>query len=174
MELILFIITGLVALVSAFMVITRRKPISSVLFLVVTFFCLAVLYVMLGAQFIAAMQIIVYAGAIMVLFLFVLMLLSHRGAQTWEVTRPLRKWLGFAAAGGVLLVAATAVQSVARSDTPLDPAQGTVSAFGEALFNRFLLPFEIASVLLLGAIIGVVAMVKKQSPQALEGEGGEE
>ena len=174
MELILFIITGLVALVSAFMVITRRKPISSVLFLVLTFFCLAVLYVMLGAQFIAAMQIIVYAGAIMVLFLFVLMLLSHRGAQTWEVAGPLRKWLGFAAAGGVLLIAATAIQSVGRSDTPLDPTLGTVSAFGDALFNRFLLPFEIASVLLLGAIIGVVAMIKRQPSQNMKEEGGKD
>ncbi len=173
MELILFIITALVALVSAFMVITRRTPIASVLYLVLTFFCLAVLYVMLGAQFIAAMQIVVYAGAIMVLFLFVLMLLSQRGAQTWEVAGPMRKWLGFAAAGGVLLVAATALQSVGVSDTVLDPEIGTVSSVGSALFRRFLLPFEVASVLLLGAIIGVVAMVKRK-PYPSETEEGVE
>ncbi len=173
MELVLFIITALVALVSAFMVITRRTPISSVLYLVLTFFCLAVLYVMLGAQFIAAMQIIVYAGAIMVLFLFVLMMLSQRGAQTWESADPMRKWLGFAAAGGILLVAATALQSVSVSDAALDPEIGTVSSIGEALFRRFLLPFEVASVLLLGAIIGVVAMVKRKPEQQTEAEGDE-
>ena len=173
METILFIITALIAVVSAFMVITRRKPITSVLFMVLTFFCLAVLYVMLGAQFIAAMQIIVYAGAIMVLFLFVLMLLSHRGAQTWEVAGPMRKWLGFMAAGGILLVAAAALQSVGAINNPLDPNQGTVGAFGDALFNRFLLPFEIASVLLLGAIIGVVAMVKRKPADELSEKGGD-
>jgi NADH-quinone oxidoreductase subunit J len=173
MESILFIITALVAVVSALMVITRRKPITSVLFLVLTFFCLAVLYVMLGAQFIAVMQIIVYAGAIMVLFLFVLMMLSHRGTQTWEVTDPLRKWLGFMAAGGIMLVAAAALQSIGALSTPLDPNQGTVGAFGEALFTRFLLPFEIASVLLLGAIIGVVAMVKHKSADESGEKGGD-
>ncbi|NQT34061.1 NADH-quinone oxidoreductase subunit J [bacterium] len=174
MELILFIITALVALGSAFMVITRRSPIASVLFLILTFFCLAVFYVMLGAQFIAAMQIIVYAGAIMVLFLFVLMLLNLRGTQSWEVGNPLRKWLGFAAAGGILLVAATAIKSVGMIGTELDPALGTVESVGRNLFTRFLLPFEIASVLLLGAIIGTVAMVKQKQSESAEEKGGEE
>ncbi|MDP8239213.1 MAG: NADH-quinone oxidoreductase subunit J [Candidatus Hatepunaea meridiana] len=173
MELTLFIITALVALGSAIMVITRKSPIISVLFLVLTFFCLAVFYVMLGAQFIAAMQIIVYAGAIMVLFLFVLMLLNLRGDQNWEVSGPLRKWLGWIAAGGVLLVVITAIQSVTGFNTELDPAVGTVSSIGDALFNRFLLPFEIVSVMLLGAIIGVVAMVKRKPSTEDEEEGGE-
>ena len=173
MEPFLFIITALVALLSALMVITRKNPVTSVLFLVLTFFCLAVLYVMLGAQFIAAMQIIVYAGAIMVLFLFVVMLLNLRGPQTWEVTGAMRKWLGFAAAGGILLIAATAIKGITDVNAGLDPEIGTVNSIGSALFERFLLPFEIASVLLLGAIIGVVALVKRQPPQAVEDEGGD-
>lgn len=173
MELILFTITALIALVSALMVITRKSPISSVLFLVLTFLCLAVLYVMLGAQFIAAMQIIIYAGAIMVLFLFVLMLLNLRTDQSWERSGTLRKWLGFVVTGGLLLVAAAWLKGTGAMDGTLDPEMGTVSAFGDALFRRFLLPFEIASVLLLGAIIGVVAIIKGRSIERAEEEGGE-
>ncbi|MCF7809656.1 NADH-quinone oxidoreductase subunit J [bacterium] len=173
MEIILFIITALIALASALMVITRKSPIASVLFLVLTFVCIAVLYVMLGAQFIAAMQIIVYAGAIMVLFLFVLMLLNLRGNQGWENISPARIGLGFAAAGLLLLVAVAWLKTAGSMEVAgLDPEMGTVSAFGDVLFQRFLLPFEIASVLLLGAIIGVVAMIKRK-PLAELGEDKE-
>lgn len=172
MEVILFIITALVALGSALMVITRRSPVSSVLFLVLTFFCLAVLYVMLGAQFIAAMQIIVYAGAIMVLFLFVLMLLNLRGEQSWENITPSRIGLGFVATGGLLVVTVAWLKGVGSKGAELDPAIGTVSAFGDALFQRFLLPFEIASVLLLGAIIGVVALIKRKPLEQDQAKGG--
>ena len=172
MESILFVFTALVTLVSALLVITRRNPITSVLFLVLTFVCLAVLYVMLGAQFIAALQVIVYAGAIMVLFLFVVMLLNLRTPQTWEVSGPLRTGLGFIVAGGVLLVAVTALKGGVRAAAALNPQMGTAAAVGDALFRRFLLPFEVASVLLLVAIVGVVAMVK-QRPAQPKGEGGE-
>jgi len=157
MESILFIIVALTVLISALLVITRRSPITSVLFLVLTFLSIAVLYVMLGAQFIAALQVIIYAGAIMVLFLFVVMLLNLRTPQPWEVSGPLRTGLGFIVAGGVLL----------------DPEMGTVAAVGDALFRRFLLPFEIASVLLLVAIIGVVALVKRRHSPPSGEEGGE-
>jgi len=170
MEIILFIITALIALGSALMVITRKSPIASVLFLVLTFVCIAVLYVMLGAQFIAAMQIIVYAGAIMVLFLFVLMLLNLRGDQGWENISPLRIGMGFAAVGLLLLVAVVWLKTAGGMEAAeLNPEMGTVSAFGDILFQRFLLPFEIASVLLLGAIIGVVALIK-QKPQVEQTE----
>ncbi len=173
MEAILFIITALITLGSALMVITRKSPISSVLFLILTFFCLAVFYVMLGAQFIAAMQIIVYAGAIMVLFLFILMLLNLRGEQSWEQITPTRIALGFIAAGGLLLVTVAWLKGVGAECAELDPSMGTVSAFGDALFQRFLLPFEITSVLLLGAIIGVVAMIKRKPQEKTEEKRGE-
>jgi len=175
MEIILFIITALIALGSALMVITRKSPIASVLFLVLTFVCIAVLYVMLGAQFIAAMQIIVYAGAIMVLFLFVLMLLNLRGDQGWENISPARIAMGFAAAGLLLLVAVAWLKTAGGMDAAgLNQEMGTVSAFGDVLFQRFLLPFEIASVLLLGAIIGVGALIKqKPHVEQTEKKGGE-
>jgi len=172
MEVILFIITALVALGSALMVITRRNPVSSVMFLVLTFFCIAILYVMLGAEFIAAMQIIVYAGAIMVLFLFVLMLLNLRGDQSWENITPTRIGLGFVAAGGLLVVTVAWLKSVALENVELNPELGTVQAFSDALFQRFILPFEIASVLLLGAIIGVVALIKRKPLEQDESKGG--
>jgi len=110
MEAFLFIVIALMAIGSALMVITQRSPINSVLYLVIAFFCLAVLYVMLGAQMVAAFQVIVYAGAIMVLFVFVVMMLNLSKAQEWERIGPIRRWLGFAAAAGVLLVVVTALR----------------------------------------------------------------
>lgn len=160
MELTIFILTAVVAVISALVVITRKNPVTSVLFLVVTFFCVAVLYVLLGAQFIAAMQVIVYAGAIMVLFIFVLMLLNLREKQKWEVITPLRVTFGFISAGGILIALSVLLKS-GSGGAALNPAMGTVAAVGDALFTRFLYPFEVASVLLLAAIIGVVAMVKR-------------
>jgi len=162
MELILFIIIAVVAVAAALLVILGKNPVYSTLFLVTTFFCLAALYVMLGAPFIGALQVIVYAGAIMVLFLFVLMLLNLRDPQSWDITGRLRRWLGFAIAGGVLLVALAGVKA-ATSDTPLDPKLGSVESVGDALFSKFLAPFEIASILLLIAIVGVVSLLKRDA-----------
>lgn len=174
MEFFLFIVTAVIAVASALMVITGKKPISSVLFLVLTFFCLAFQYVILGAQFIAALQIIVYAGAIMVLFLFVVMLLNLKDEQSWEVRTPARIGLGFAVAAGLFLVAITALKGLPPDSVALDPSMGTVDAVGDALFKRFLLPFEVISVLLLVAIIGVVTLVKpRQSKSVVEQEGKE-
>lgn len=174
MEVALFILIALVAVVSALLVIIRKNPVSSVLFLVLTFFCLAMLYVMLGAQFIAAMQVIVYAGAIMVLFIFVVMLLNLGSDQKWEITGPVRMWLGFGAAAGILLLAVLAFKGMQSSPTEMDASMGTVSAIGKVLFQTYLLPFEVASVLLLVAIIGVVAMVKRKPADVTTVEGGNE
>lgn len=161
MEATLFILTALTALVSSFLVVTGKKPVNSVLFLVVTFFCIAVFYVLLGAQFIAAMQIIVYAGAIMVLFLFVVMLLNMKSEQVWEKLDYSRKMLAFAVAAGILSVVIVGIK-VAVVPTPDDIENfGTVEAFADNLFNRWLLPFEMVSILLLTAIIGSVMMVKR-------------
>ncbi len=170
MEAIIFILTALTAIVSALLVITGRDPVRSVLFLILTFFCVAVLYILLGAQFIAAMQVIVYAGAIMVLFMFVVMLLNLRSTDSREGTKLTRKSIGFVVAGGFLLVVISALKGAFNATAPLDKDMGTVAAVGDALFTRFLLPFEITSVLLLGAIFGTVMMVKREQKEQDETE----
>ncbi len=172
MELILFILVALAAVASALLVVAGKNPVYSVLFLVTTFFCLAILYVMLGAPFVAALQVIVYAGAIMVLFLFVVMLLNLREPQGWDATTQMRRWIGFATAAAVLLVALMAVKGVFDPNASLQVEMGNAESIGLALFTRFLLPFEIASVLLLAAIIGVVTLLKRDSgkPDAKAGE----
>jgi len=169
MELILFLFIALAAVASALLVILGKNPVYSTLYLVTAFFCIAVLYVMLGAPFIGALQVIVYAGAIMVLFLFVVMLLNLREPQKWDVTGQMRKLLGFAVAGGVLLVALAAVRLAGAGRDKLDPALGSVENVGQALFNKFLLPFEIVSILLLIAIVGVVALLKRNMPAVTKG-----
>lgn len=164
MEALLFIIIALMSIGAAIMVITQRSPINSVLYLVLAFFCVAILYVMLGAQMVAAFQVIVYAGAIMVLFVFVVMMLNLSRTQDWERIGAIRRWLGFAAAAGVLLVVTTALRGSLGINAALDPNMGTVESIGTALFGRYMLPFEVASVLLLVAIVGVVTLVKREPP----------
>lgn len=173
MELTLFILVALAAVASALLVVVGKNPVYSVLFLVSAFFCLAILYVMLGAPFVAALQVIVYAGAIMVLFLFVVMLLNLREPQGWDITGQIRRWVGFAVAAGVLLVALTAVRGVFDPNAPLIPEMGNAESIGMALFTRFLLPFEIASILLLIAIIGVVTLLKRDGTIKPEAKGGQ-
>jgi NADH-quinone oxidoreductase subunit J len=165
MELILFIIVALAAAASALMVIVGKNSVYSTLFLVTTFFCLAVLYVMLGAPFIAALQVIVYAGAIMVLFLFVVMLLNLREAQSWDVTSLMRRGMGFLIAAGLLLIAIATFRGMSGSAAPSNDI-GSVDSIGSALFSAYLLPFEIVSVLLLIAIVGVVSILKRENPTA--------
>ena len=169
MELILFIIVALAAVASALLVITGKNPVYSTLYLVSAFFCLAMLYVMLGAPFVGALQVIVYAGAIMVLFLFVVMLLNLREPQSWDVTSQMRRWLGFAFAAGIFLVALASVRAVVGSSSPVNQQIGSVANIGMTLFSRFLLPFEVVSVLLLIAIVGVVALLKRDLPAVTKG-----
>ncbi len=165
MEAIFFIILSVVAIFSGLMVILKKNPISSILFLILALFTTAALYVMLAAPFIAAVQIIVYAGAIMVLFLFVIMLLNLNRIDEGRST--VLKTLGVIVAGTMLVVAAVVLRSVA---IPADSAflrgvgedYGTVETFGRSMFTTYLLPFEIASFLLLAAIIGAVVLAKKK------------
>ncbi len=172
MELTLFALVALAAVASALMVVIGKNPVYSVLFLVTTFFCLAILYVMLGAPFVAALQVIVYAGAIMVLFLFVVMLLNLRHPQKWDAGGSTRRWIGFATAAGVLLVSLAAVKGAFDPNAPLQPEMGNAESIGMALFTRFLLPFEIGSILLLAAIIGVVTLLKRDNSKVAT-KGGE-
>ena len=226
METILFIVFGILAVGSAICVIAFRNPIHSALALVLTFFSLAGLFISLGAYFVAAVQVIVYAGAIMVLFLFVIMLLNLGRLQT---TRQINKAKVFAVIVGILLAAEAVYIGIKAYDgTAVSPAQGGSEAVGAAitseqlnriaeiestyhldraeinstyvpeiadqkntvetlsaseanrlitklqgemgkpdrigtiLFTKFLLPFEVTSLVLLAALIGVIVLVKRE------------
>ncbi len=147
----------------ALMVVFAKNPIHSVLYLILTFFTFTVHYVLLNAQFLAVVNFIVYMGAIMVLFLFVLMLLNLNKES--EPNKSLFLKIIAVIAGGCLLVTLTgSLKSIAIND-PLvlkDPSIGLVEALGKQLFGPFMLPFELASILLLSAMVGAVLLTKKE------------
>ena len=166
LEPIVFIVTGLVALVSAILMVTRRNPVKSVLFLIVNFFCLAVIYLLLRAQFIAIIEILVYAGAIMVLFLFVIMLLN---IGTEETRREGKQRRGLFAA---LLGTAVFVEILVGLRLPTGEAEsgistsagqmGTVESIGKTLYTGYIFPFEVTSLLLLAAMVGVIVLARRK------------
>jgi len=170
-EQILFILFGAVALIGAIAVISFRHPIYSALSLIVTFFAQAGLFVLLGAHFVAAVQVIVYSGAIMVLFLFVIMLLNL-GTLSAQGTIG-RKLKGFAIILGILLAAegiyiamnALNDTAVASGQTATESVTTTTYDIGELLFSKYLLPFEVTSLILLAALIGVIVLVKRESQE---------
>lgn len=185
-----FYVLASLCVVSAVMVVTRRSAIHAALFLVLAFFCVAGIYVILSAEFLAAVQVLVYAGGVMVLFLFVIMLVPQGGTL----------WQGIAVKGGsqapqgdnapqagqapqappVRHVVVSLMLAVALAgtiilwfwdSTPVGAAAGTrlllagggnIEAVGMELYQRYLLPFEIASVLLLVAMIGAVVLARKK------------
>lgn len=163
----LFGILSFLAIMFALMVVFSRNPVNSVLYLVLTFFCIAGHYLLLNAQFLAIVHIVVYAGAIMVLFLFVIMLMDLN-----ENTEPQRTWLSkiiAAVAGGVMLfVLVGSLKGAGELGlTQYGNAQiGMVKNLGMVLFNDFLFPFEIASVLLLAALVGAIMIGKKEVKEA--------
>ncbi|MBI3586049.1 MAG: NADH-quinone oxidoreductase subunit J [Ignavibacteriales bacterium] len=148
------------------MMITRRSPVMSALYLILNFFALAGLYLTLHAQFIAVIQILVYAGAIMVLFLFVIMLLNLGDEKKLSEKMSYKKIIPAGLSFG-LLMELLYIVSYAKSDLPLTHIErateiGTVEYVGKALFTDFLFPFEVTSILLLAAIIGAVVLAKKK------------
>lgn len=170
-EQILFIFFGAISLIGAISVISFRHPIYSALSLIVTFFAQAGLFVLLGAHFVAAVQVIVYAGAIMVLFLFVIMLLNLGTLSAQGAIG--RKLKGFAIILGILLAAegiyiamnALNDTAVASAQTATESVTTTTYDIGELLFSKYLLPFEVTSLILLAALIGVIVLVKRESPE---------
>ena len=163
-ETILFFSVAPVAVVSALLMITRRNPVTGVLFLIVNFFCLAVLYLTLHAQFIAVIQILVYAGAIMVLFLFVIMLLDLGDETRFAEKGRLRKIPAVALATAVLveILLTVGVLGSPAGQPERSVEIGTVEFIGHALYTGYLLPFEITSLLLLAAMVGIIVLAKKK------------
>lgn len=169
----IFLFIAAVAVFAAFNVILQRNPIYSALSLIITMCALSGTFLMLEAQFVATMQVIVYAGAVMVLFVFVIMLLNVRTEEArmdrvkyLKLVAPL---LFVALLGEVIFVG----RSVTTPIPPLvavanQPAYGTVEAIGESMFSTYLFPFEATSVLILMAMVGSLVLARKRTVQEIE------
>ena len=188
--LLVFVIIGTIAVASSILVVAMRNPVHSALFLLLTFLCVAVLFVIKSAEFVAAVQVLVYAGGIMVLFLFVVMLINVRHLPEERVTS--KVWLGGIVVGlALFLLFFTLVRSGAYHDEvpgaarklstakntyltehPTDPNKlvrrtrwvenRNAEAVGDALYRDYLVPFEIASLFLLVAMIGAIVIGKRE------------
>lgn len=167
METVFFCLFGALALASAISVVVQKRVFYSALSLIVCLFAVGALYLVLEAPFIAAIQIIVYAGAIMVLFLFVIMLLDPFSRTVLRDKKKSLTYLaGILGIGAlILLVPILQAYNLAQAPRSADPVSGgttSVKHLGEVLFNEYLIPFEVTSVLILIAIIGVVVLAKRQ------------
>ncbi|MBM3414516.1 MAG: NADH-quinone oxidoreductase subunit J [Bacteroidetes bacterium] len=160
---ILFWVLSIAALFSALMVVTSRNPIYSVIWLIVTFFTISGHYILLNAQFLAVVNIIIYAGAIMVLLLFVIMLMNLN-----KESEPARhRWLqlaGAASGGAFMLVLVAALKDTelkSQQSLLLEGHIGLIKTLGRELFSTYVVPFELSSILFLSAMIGAVLIGKK-------------
>ena len=160
---ILFWVLSIIAIVSAINLVISKNPVFSVLWLIATFFSISGHYILLNAQFLAVVNIIVYAGAIMVLFLFVVMLMNLNKDQEPQKN----KWIkiaGVVAGGSLMLVLIAALKD---AETANKVAQmgvgdiGLINNLGKVLFNEYVVPFEISSVLFLSAMVGAVVLGKR-------------
>ncbi len=160
---IFFYVLAAMALAASLMVVTRRNPVHSAMFLVFAFFCVAGVYVTFSAEFLAAVQVLVYAGGIVVLFLFVIMLVPLDPA-----IKPLRIRQGAAAillaamVGSVFVVIYGQIRGAEVGPGEGPAPGGTIETVGVELYTRYLLPFEVASVLLLVAMVGAVVLARRQ------------
>jgi NADH-quinone oxidoreductase subunit J len=153
------------------LVITARNTVHSVLFLVANFLCVAVMYVALSAEFLAVIQVLVYAGGIVVLYLFVVMLVNLKAMPEAHLDPRRRSRLGFIIASAILVeVSAILVYSARRADAvaapagPMEsvPVSGNTEVVGWLLYTDYLVPFEVASVLLLVAMIGAILLARRE------------
>ena len=166
MRLTVFVVVALVTVASALGLVLKRNPIHGALFLIVNLGSVAVLYLTLGAEFLALAQVIIYAGAIMVLFVFAIMVLIPGREETGP--DPLRAYrlLAFPLGGLLLVEIALILRSSIFKTAAVSPGAkslGSVQAVGALLFTDYLFPFEVTSVLLLAALVGVVALTKRKS-----------
>ncbi|MDO8519758.1 MAG: NADH-quinone oxidoreductase subunit J [Deltaproteobacteria bacterium] len=162
MEPLLFYFFGGLTVLAIVFMIFQANPVASALFLVFALFCLSALYVILSAPFIAILQVLVYAGAIMVLFIFVIMLLKLTPADLVE-DRPSwgMGWIVLLGIGSVAFMAYYLLQIPANPFQPAPPHFGEAEGVGRLMFTKYLIPFELTSLLLLIAIVGVVLLGKK-------------
>jgi NADH-quinone oxidoreductase subunit J len=168
----MFYLFAAVAILASLLVIAQRNPIYSVLLLVAAFGALSGLYVLLDAPFVAVIQIIIYAGAIMVLFLFVVMLLNapqedtEYDVRTHPLLRPGPMWFGAALALALVVELIWALNRGADGDGALgDGAATSVAAIGRTLFTDYAFPFEVTSILILVAMVGAVVLARRERPQ---------
>jgi NADH-quinone oxidoreductase subunit J len=161
---ILFYALSVFAIVSAIMVLVSKNPIHSVLWLILVFFAISGHYILLNAQFLAIVNIIVYAGAIMVLFLFVIMLMNVQSDKEPQ-KKLLIKFIGVLSGGSLLTLLIALVKQTAQLEGKQvlmkEGTIGLIHPLGKALFNDYVLPFEISSVLFLSAMVGAVIIGKK-------------
>ena len=161
---VLFWVLSVMSLFSALMVITSKNPMHSVIWLIIVFFAISGHYLLLNAQFLAIVNIIVYAGAIMVLFLYVLMLMDLKK----ETEPPKTRWLklaGAVAGGSLLLVLIAALKKADIANQIAETRTGDIGLIenlGKVLFNDYVVPFEISSILFLSAMVGAVVIGKKE------------
>ena len=160
----IFLVLAVIALVSGGLVVFQRHPLRSALWLIVNFFAVAGIYLLAHAEFIAAIQVIVYAGAIMVLFLFVIMLLNLRQPEAEVRFMHVGQKVGGIVLAGftVLLVIYTRLELIFYLSKAAPPGLGNTESIARLLFTDYLLPFEVTSVLLLVAIVGAVVLAKSR------------
>ena len=161
---IISIILGSLTLASALMVVLSKHPIRSVIYLVVTFFFITSMYIMMNAQFLAIVNMIVYAGAIMVLFLFVLMLLNLNKEVEPMTTRG-AQLAAFIAGGSLFLVLITALKDtliLGQSYRDNDSQIGLVKELGNLLFSKYIVAFELTSILFIAAMVGAILLAKRE------------
>jgi NADH-quinone oxidoreductase subunit J len=165
----LFYFLSFVGVLSALMVVFSKNPVHSVLYLIITFFAIAGHYLLLNAQFLFVTHIIVYAGAIMVLFLYVIMLLNLNNETEPHKSTLLK--IAASICGGMLMVLLVASLKGAEHIKPasvLVKDIGLVKSLGNVLFTEFLLPFEVCSILLLAAMVGAVMLAKSEKNEKFE------
>jgi NADH-quinone oxidoreductase subunit J len=160
-EYLVFFLFAAIAVIFSVMMILHRNPVVSALAMVVAFFALAVIYVLLGVPFMAALQVIIYAGAIMVLFLFVIMLLNLQ-ALPEERPRAVQNFLGWFAGAGFAITLVFYLLKGAYIQVAEGPFQADVHSIGYRLFEAYLFPFEMVSILLLAAIVGALIISQRR------------
>jgi NADH-quinone oxidoreductase subunit J len=162
MELILFYLIAGIALLSAGYFVFAKNPLYAILSLIVTFFSIAGMYILLNAQFLGVIQVIVYAGAIMVLFLYILMMLNLN-KEDESKKQNINKFTGIVASGIIFIGMLGAYKGLSGKEVAgdVDFGVGLTKNLGQLLFNEYVLPFEFASVLILAGIVGAVLIGKR-------------
>ncbi len=161
-----YLFTGFM-LGAALLVVLHRQPIYSVLSLLIVMFCLASLFIMLGAYFVAALQVLLYAGAVLVLFLFVIMLLNLEPEVLSRMRLFTLRGVGTLATAVLLFYLLRLLTNPGGGPnfSTVPTVEGTVESIGRSLFTTYLLPFELTSFLILAALIGAVTLAKQESPK---------